>query len=548
MAVVENYSTEIGDILVIKAEVPILGLVTLTDFIDNVTGETASKYFTKTFRYSIDGINFSEWIELTTENVAAVDVEPTNAFKVEYRYERAGTDTTGQLAFDDVTLDGTYTAVECGDTYSRSIFAEFFSCSSIEVLEWCLSVLEKIYKPGIVPEYIIRGSESNINWEDRDYLDFWRSITCYFAVIVTYARLFGDFTSNKKILEAYLQSKDFFVCTSDTIFDLVYIANNLYDEMRKRGTQGIALQSNMIDDSSSSLSGSEADLQREIDGELYRLVCWQEGDEFLFCNSEPWKCGWVINKSSPLYRGINDRYNANKSYEMSQDVLDLSKYPLYESSYISLESDGTKQVMRVKPSIGSSAGFLPLAFDLDFAIPVDPSLDYEFTCSIRNTGTTDWIYTGVLSYTKDGNNVTNVGVSYGGGKDTFLNGLQVGKVSSQYYYLRGIIYNSDQALLGADGDTGDGFGSNLKFGSDSVSYIIPFIFIAGKDGVGEYYIWDIKVRPRKTNFSTGCVSGSKNYLLTWLNNRSPQYSDESVTRLMKEKLIPYNSILLNTFV
>ena len=100
MAIVENKATEYGDVILIKADVPIVGLITLTSFTDTVINETASKFFKKEFRYSTDGINFGPWIALTNANVAAVNITAHTVFMVEYRYTRIGSDPTGQPALE----------------------------------------------------------------------------------------------------------------------------------------------------------------------------------------------------------------------------------------------------------------------------------------------------------------------------------------------------------------------------------------------------------------------------------------------------------------
>ena len=180
MAIIENRSSEIGDVIVIKTNVPIIGLLALSGFIDSTTGEVSpTKLFYKRFRYSVDGINYSLWLDLTISNVSAVVVDPTNTFYIEYTYTREGTDPTGDIAFNYVQVDGTYQTGVCPDIFINSIFYQFFSCGDLDVLRWCVNVLEKIYEKGIVPTYIERGVNSNLNWVDRDYLDFWRTICCF---------------------------------------------------------------------------------------------------------------------------------------------------------------------------------------------------------------------------------------------------------------------------------------------------------------------------------------------------------------------------------
>src|ERR1035437_5553249 len=92
MAIIENVSTEGGDVLSIKTDIPIVGLIALSQFVDTTEGERTTDYFRKEFKYSVNGgLTFSSWIGLTTINIAAVDISKFDAFVIEYRYTRVGT-------------------------------------------------------------------------------------------------------------------------------------------------------------------------------------------------------------------------------------------------------------------------------------------------------------------------------------------------------------------------------------------------------------------------------------------------------------------------
>ena len=58
MAVVNNTASEIGDVLLMRATIPVSGLIALTGFIESVVGETATRFWIKEFRYAIDGLNY----------------------------------------------------------------------------------------------------------------------------------------------------------------------------------------------------------------------------------------------------------------------------------------------------------------------------------------------------------------------------------------------------------------------------------------------------------------------------------------------------------
>jgi hypothetical protein len=193
MAIVGNISNEIGDVMIIKSAIPIIGIINLTSYTDLTTGETGTSYFQKEFRYSLDGFIFSTWEELTDINLQAITIRPVDYFFIEYRYTHKGS-VVSDLIFNSVTINGDFEYLSCGVTFENSIFAEFIQCPDEEVLGWCINVTQKLYEKGIVPSYIDRGNRE----EDQDYIDFWRTIAFFFAILVIYARKFENFSSNKR--------------------------------------------------------------------------------------------------------------------------------------------------------------------------------------------------------------------------------------------------------------------------------------------------------------------------------------------------------------
>src|ERR1035438_7962466 len=106
--IIKNQSSEIGDVLFIKTDTPLIGLIALYSFVDETVGEYTDRSFKKTFRYSVDGINYTQYVDLTNDNIAGVQVQANDTFYAQYRYERIGLDSTGVLEFDSVTLNGEF--------------------------------------------------------------------------------------------------------------------------------------------------------------------------------------------------------------------------------------------------------------------------------------------------------------------------------------------------------------------------------------------------------------------------------------------------------
>lgn len=619
MAVIENKVTEIGDVLIIKTDVPIIGIVTLLSFVDVTKGEVGNKYFSKTFRYSVDGINFSPYILLTDANIQGIEINSTDTLVLEYVYQRSGLEDSGSLEFDSVTLEGQFVDIICGEAYDRSMFSDCFNCNNLCSLNWSINVLEKLYKKGILPNYIERGFGDS-NAEDRDFIDFWRSVTHFFALFVCLARQFSTFYTNEELLKSYLDQRNLFFCTNSDYQSLYYLMQNYYDEIRQRGTIQIIKEKNTTDfigttdcdDSSVSTSLSQSSSTTDskyINGELLRLICYDITDEFMFnvCKAE--KIGWNIGNSSPLYSGMSNQNGVNKAYEDSQDVEDLSLYPLINSSNCSILNDVDKNVLFINAvQNGQVAGIGHL--DFSKAIKVDPQLDYEITFAVKQAydvsqsaslsqsvsqsfGNNGNLTFGCLAFNSYGGVVNLTNIITGADDDYFLEKINLPR-EDKYFYLRGMIFNYNKykefsplepytkgEIVSLSGTyyrciksivtslepdvtplnwvlipidelnfilkNSLNIGNNLKF-KDTVNYIIPYIVLDNENSVGgELSIWDIKVKPISTPYSHGFIQ-TPNFIHIWLKNKNGQYSEEDIKQIMRKYLLPYNTTFKNIYL
>jgi len=542
-----NNTTEIGDVIVIHTTTPLVGLVAISGFIDSILGLSGTRFFTKQFRYSVDGINWSLYQDLTSANLQAIVVAPAYPFKIDYRYTRAGTDTTGNLELQSVSLLDIIVPPSASIAYDSSLFAQYFSYYSVDVLNWCLNVLEKLYKKGIIPKFIERGGNENFNWEDQDFIDFWRSICTYFALVVNYGRQFQDFPDYHDFLVKYIESKGLHVSETETDEDLLYLMEYFWDETRKRGTLKIAEQYQVVDiDQSSSSSGTP--VTNLLNGELLRLITKGELDEFIFCYVESWKVGWNISNSSPLYRGINFYYNAIKGWERSQDVLNLSNYPVIDLAAVSVATDSGKQVIKITDPV-VQAGIGSITWDSTKAILIDETLSYEVTFMMkldRDLAHPAKLKFGSLGFDETGNFSSHENIVTGVVETTFFKNQQFNRVD-KYYFVRGIIYKMNHPLLSvAQATLNIGFGEQLRFGKVT-KYIIPFVGLAHSGFFQEAYLWDFKVRPLATDGEM-CFIGNKNFLWTWMKNNTKKYTEDQIENIMRTQLLPYNLPFRNKYL
>lgn len=519
MAVIENRSTEIGDVILIKAEAPVVGLIALSSFADNTTGETGARLFRKEFRYSIDGTNFSLWEELTLSNIQAVQVSSTDTFFVEYRYIREGTDATGELQFDNITLTGSFVDRSCGVAYDNSIFAKYFRCNDLCVLNWAINVTQKLYDRGIIPEYISRNETNSLS-EDQDYLEFWRSIAVFFAYIVCLGRVFENFDSNLELATQFVLQQGFYLCGEEDLVEILVIINNLLREKAKRGSVG------MYDGDS------------DATGELLRLFCWTEQEFFILGVAQPQFISWNLNNSSPIYRGTTGRLDLNISYESTENVVDLNLYPLINTSDISIVTDGQREVIQIdQVAIGGISGIGQS--DLTKKIVIDPELTYEITFEVEAESTANILSFGCLGFDVAGNAVPFISANTQLNSNFFFvrGGLNQ---SNRYYFIRGLLYKHDSPLDSSNLNIG--FGQNLIFRSN-INSIIPYITLDNTlEGVvsGSINIYNVKITPAELSYPR-CFLNNQRFIDIFSKNNNGALEESQIDSTLRKSFIPYNT-------
>jgi len=538
MSVVDNTLSEIGDELIITMDVPIMGLESIDGFTDVVNGELGDRYFTKYFKYTVDGLNFSDWYELTNGNLQSVDNVPDYPFKIYYKYIRDGDNPAGLLEFVSIELDSNYDVVSIPDIYNNTVFSKFLDFYDYGVINWAFNVLDKLYNRGIVASYIERNKNKNLNWEDRDYLDFFRSICHLFSLIVCYGRKFEDINNDVGLLEIYLQSEGLYLSKNMGINELFYLMEYFYNEIEYRGTVKIV---------------EKKTVTKLVDGELLRLINYKENDEFIFCYCEIHKSNWNIDNCSPLYQGTKQMVNCIKGYELTEDFEDLGKYPLINGQYCFIVHDDDWEVLEIDDVPYGSISGIGVTGDMEKEIIVDSSLDYEITFLIKEDSlfVKDNITFGVKGFDKFGYvidflNVTNLSQE----TNYFFQKKGISQVN-RYYLIRGIIYNKNMSQLSVEeGKLNIGLGNNLVF-KDRIAKIVPYLVLDATDlsggGTGYLKIHNFKVRPLKTDFSTSFLD-VRNLVVSWIKNNAGEYSETDIENIMKEYLLPYNVVLKNIYL
>jgi hypothetical protein len=405
MAIINNRVTAIGDVLFIKTDVPIIGVITLLSFIDSTVGEDSGKFFNKTFRYSLDGVNYTDFQNLTIENISGININVTDTLFIEYLYGRSGTSTSGELVFNYVQLNGEINLPTPGRAWNESNFSSYLTYNNLCSISWSVNVLEKLYKKGQLAEFIERGKSNNTD-EDRDFIDFWRAVTHYYALFVCLSRYFKDFWRDPNLLAEFLTQRGLILSRDETYTELLYLMNYFYDEIRQRGTIQIIKRKDFADyltipENSVSLSNSQSysasnssyeqviDI-KDINGEYLRLIKNHKYDGFIFNLNKNEHIGWHVDRSSPLYRGLRNRLNCNQfnvdEFFHLTDV--LIKKPQYCSIVNDNRGPGVLRITQNGPE-SDRAGLGGYVFGENFkkyGIVVNTHLDYELSFWIKHTG------------------------------------------------------------------------------------------------------------------------------------------------------------------
>lgn len=543
MAIVGNTASEIGDVLYIQNTAPAIGITAINSFTDVVGGETAGRFWTKTFRYSLDGgLNWSEWIDLTNPNLVAIPIQREDIFITEYRYTRDGTDPSDLLSFTSVDLNTNSNPIDGGITFENSIFRDFFQFDDVGVLNWAINVMAKIYNQGIVPKYIIRGEGGNAVRPDEDYIDYWFSVCHFFAFFVRYAREFQNFYSDNRLIRDYLKQKDLFTCDTDGLVAMNEVMNNMLREMRRRG--GIEMYETAVQ------SG------RSANGELLRLLCWDADTEFILGVATQECATWNLDNTSPSYNGVGGCLHLVKGYEWTRDVVDTAIYPLVAPSGSNVITTtggpdyigGNVDAMRISGvAAGNSTGIGNQAENPSKSIVVDPNLNYEITFSVKvDTIANTALTFGCLAWNAANGVVQLSGMDDGVDDTYFFQEVEL-NIVGEWYFVRGIIFNQNEPNSGEP--TSLGVGKHLRFKS-SVVKIMPIIQLDNTNGIGAsgaMDLWDIKIKPASLNYSHSYLDQGR-WIDAVIKNKNGELSDAKLNEVMRRKFIPYNTSFHNIYL
>jgi hypothetical protein len=549
MAVVGNTASEIGDEILIQTPLPVYGVTALSNYSDVTTGETGTRFWTRYFCYSIDGLFYSDWLSLTSGNLSAIVITAKNSLFINYKYRRAGTDTTGLLTFSNVTLVGTFTTPVFNDAtiLSTSVFKDIYLYNpKVALLSSVLT--SKLFNKGILPESMIRNQTENPQVDDEDFIAFWKTTCDFFTLILVLGEKIEGFDTDINMLADYLEQRDvLFSRNNINLEDLQYIKQNYFEEIRQRGTKQIF---------------ERKGVDKDVDGEFLRLIENTVNDELIINLLTDQHVGWWLNHNSPCYKGNVFSLQTIKTIEKTEDFVDLDNYDLLGSA-VTVVTDGTTDVALISGvADGAEEGFGFDVSNYDFrllnSITVSNEVDYEVTFWIKQTVKSDIISFGILSLDDDGNLTDLLKSDDGTATNMFFErkGLNI---VDKYYFVRGIIYANGSSNT-PNSQLNIGYGNYLRFDTLTTK-IVPYLTsdrtLHATDS--NVYVKDLKVRPlvigcNANTVTVGAVDttykigtsflSTKNLLHITYKNNNNHLVQEDINELLTQKLIPYNTHLV----
>lgn len=524
-----NTATAIGDQLIVTPT-PLLNYQQITGYQDEVFGETADAFFIRSFRVSLDGLLFGPWQPLTQQNLQAV--VPSFTLYLQFRYERGGTDATGALTFNSLTLNGVL-KTDAGDTLiSRSIFREV---DQVEQESVCVRLTRRFYDAGIVPQYIERdrGFTDNENaLLDQDYVAFWRAVACFYAYVIMYVKRYERLYDRAgEILSEYLAQRDVVLSGNESDEDLQSLANQYWVQMRLRGTNAIAVAKG---------EPLATGAQQPVAGELLRLTDRRLNDEFVVETVPRSSVGFCLGKSSPMYRGFAGHRNALQkiSWAVPGLLTAIEFASFVKSPSVTLQSGHVVFAPPLSPeqlTLASNQFLIAPGQDYEIDLVVSANVEPQHRLFV-SANLFNAIGAQLQAQSLVDGTITN---------QFFPTGFSFARMNTDYLIrlsLRNRSFVSSPGLTIPSVNQGH----NLRQIDEavvraSISLSVQVTSFPTSQPAWQITVKDMAVRPLARPSSVGFLGSPQRYQI-WSRYRNQSVSEEQALGLMKRKLLPYSTV------
>lgn len=126
--------------------------------------------------------------------------------------------------------------------------------------------------------------------------------------------------------------------------------------------------------------------------------------------------------------------------------------------------------------------------------------------------------------------------------------------TERYYFCKFVLYRHDQPINSSQPLNSMAVGRNLIMSKGTTNVFVNLKCVAPDTVIqnidpdigaitiqNHIKIWDFKVRPLRTPFSTGFI-GANNLLEVWRKNNKKHISNDEIDNIARDYLLPYNSI------
>lgn len=342
----------------------------------------------------------------------------------------------------------------------------------------------------------------------------------------------------------YYDSVNGYLYSPDKNYHTVYFYNSTTHSYTTSGAKTLSSPTN------------KSGIKKLYNGEFLRLICYDDCNEFIYLVRPIKNCGWNLNNSSPMYRGLSKIYNDSiiKAFENTFDFKDLTNYQALPGGIGTIVTQNISYLDKtflnastLRLTTNKGFGFQGVADDIKYSTLCSPDIDYEVSFWFKQNSTDASFSLKIQSSNCLNSSTQNLIDVKTGLVESFLikDSTRVVSEANRWYFARFIIYNSSKTIdVGKQPKTSLAAGTNLIMNVATSRLYFKLLCTANTVD-----LWNFKVKPAKTNNSQ-CFLDKANILNIFMKNNNKNLSISDVKKKAGRYLLPYNfpEPLINTLL
>jgi|GEM_PF-6437263 len=444
-----------------------------------------------------------------------------------------------------------------------------------------LALLAKLYRPGILPEFIVRGEGEGPAPEaiDEDFLDLWMASCRFFALVILHSRRLGNLPHDPQLLQAFLLQRGFYLRPEASGLDVGSLRELLVGQAQAAGERGTA-----------AVFADQGEFSRLINRSAYAP---KPALQVAFTPAD--RRGWVLGLTGPGFAGTAGqpatvlRYQQRALATAIRLLLPIANQATVVPSSTAIDrgTDLSRNGLLLRPTADMPAqlgglGRLPAEARLyahggagqSAGIPIDAGIDYEILWLVRQAD--PLAITRLTCHLYNAHGYPALGLDHDSGQPTTL--VVEGPFSAEFTWVRTILWNCRQAPATGPRQRHTNLGHGHQLRSTASAQLVepgayaelPVLGELAPGGGEESYqrpalfIADIQVRPLvhgatlypqaptaaqirsgsslPFDSTTGARSqgflGAGPTLEVWYRNQNPDLAHEDIYRIARRDLTP----------